>query len=67
MTTMKVRTSTRDVVVAAARQEGMTVDEYLSYLLNEVAWRQRLDAAQAAMSNPDTEYLEETAAWDDLE
>lgn len=67
MTTMKVRTSTRDVVVAAARQEGMTVDEYLSYLLNEVVWRQRLDAAQAAMSHPDEEYLEETGAWDDLE
>ena len=66
MTTLKVRTSTRDSITRAARAHRMTVDEYLAHLQEEQLWRERLADARAAMAEPDPEYLEETAVWDSL-
>lgn len=67
MTTMKVRASTREAIVRAAKARGQTVDEYLTDLQQEQVWREQMTAARAAMADPDAEYLAETAAWDSLE
>lgn len=64
---MKVRMSTRDSIMKAARARGETVDEFLTELLEEQSWRERMSTARAAMARPDTRYVEETAAWDSLE
>ena len=66
MTTLKVRTSTRELITTAARAHGKTVDEYLTELQREQSWREQVSAARTAMADPDAEYLEETAAWDSL-
>lgn len=66
MTTLKVRTSTRELITSAARAHGQTVDEYLTQLQREQSWREQMSAARTAMADPDAEYLEETAAWDSL-
>lgn len=67
MTTMKVRVGTRESIARAARARGQTIDEYLTDLQREQAWREQMTAARVAMADPDSEYLEETAAWDSLE
>ncbi len=66
MTTLKVRTSTRELITKAARARGKTVDEYLTDLQQERVWLEQMAAARAAMADPDAEYLDETAAWDSL-
>jgi hypothetical protein len=66
MTTLKVRTATRDLITKAARAHGKTVDEYLTLLQQEQSWRERIATAGAAMAEPDREYLDEVAAWDRL-
>lgn len=66
MTTLKVRTATRDLITNAARAHGKTVDEYLTDLQRERMWQEQMAAARAAMADPDAEYLDETAAWDSL-
>lgn len=64
MTTVKVRRSTRELISRAARQQGSTIDEYLTRLLEEQAWRDRIAEAARAMSAPDVEYAAEVAEWD---
>ena len=59
--------TTRDSIMKAARARGETVDEFLTELLEEQSWRERMSTARAAMARPDTRDLEETAAWDSLE
>jgi hypothetical protein len=66
MTTLKVRTSTRDSITRAARANGLTVDKYLAHLQEEQLWRERLADARVAMAEPDPGYLEEIAVWDSL-
>lgn len=66
MTTVKVRRSTRDLISRAAKEQGSTIDEYLTRLLEEQAWRERMAQAARAMSAPDADYAAEVAEWDDI-
>ena len=64
MTTVKVRKETRDLISHAARDEGSTIDDYLTRIVTEQLWRERMDLARRKMQDPDAEYLLETESWD---
>lgn len=64
MTTVKVRKETRELISHAARDEGSTIDEYLTKIVTEQLWRGRMDLARRMMQEPDADYLLETEAWD---
>lgn len=64
MTTVKVRKETRELISHAARDEGSTIDDYLTKVVTEQLWRERMDLARRMMKEPDAEYLAETELWD---
>ena len=64
MTTVKVRRATRERLSAAAGAHHKTIEEYLAFLLDEQQWRERVEQARAAMAEPDSDYVQETAWWD---
>lgn len=64
LTTLKVRAFTRDWIRNAARARGMTVDDYLTAVLEELAWREHVSMARVAMAEPDEDYRDQVAAWD---
>jgi uncharacterized protein (DUF1778 family) len=64
MTTVKVRKETRELISHAARGEGSTIDEYLTRIITEHIWRERMDLARRMMQEPDADYLRTTEAWD---
>ena len=64
MTTVKVRKETRELISHAARDEGSTIDEYLTKIVTEQLWRERMELARHMMQEPDAEYLLETESWD---
>jgi len=64
MTTLKVSKVTREAVTTAAREKGMTADAFLTWLIEEQMWAERMRIVKAAMAHPDQEYLEETRLWD---
>lgn len=64
MTTLKVRSSTRDRINAGARERQMTADQYLGYLMEEAAWATRIEQARVDMANLDDDYVDESRAWD---
>jgi hypothetical protein len=64
MTTVKVRKSTRSLISHAARDEGSTIDDYLTRIVTEQLWRERMELARHMMKEPDAEYLLETETWD---
>ena len=64
MTTVKLRRATRERLSQEARARHATIDEYLSWLLDEHLWRVRMDGAKRAMSEDDQEYAEEVASWE---
>lgn len=64
ITTVKVRRSTRELISTAAREQESTIDEYLTRLVTEQRWRQRMELARRMMGAADAEYSHETDAWD---
>jgi uncharacterized protein (DUF1778 family) len=64
MTTVKVRKATRELISQAARDEGSTIDEFLTRIITEQLWRERMDLARRMMQTPDAEYRMETETWD---
>lgn len=64
MTAVKIRKETRELISRAARDEGSTIDQYLTKLVTEQLWRQRMELARRLMTKPDAEYLEEIESWD---
>ena len=64
MTTVKVRKETRELISHAARDEGSTIDEYLTKIVTEQLWRERMELARHMMQEPDAEYLLDTESWD---
>ena len=66
MTTLKVSKVTREAVTTAAREKGMTADAFLTWLIEEQMWAERMRIVKAAMAHPDEEYLEETRWWERL-
>ncbi len=64
MTTVKVRKETRELISHAARDEGSTIDDYLTRIVTEQLWRERMALARLRMQEPDADYLLETESWD---
>lgn len=64
ITTVKVRRATRELISRAAREQESTIDEYLTRLVTEQQWRQRMELARRMMGAGDGEYARETEAWD---
>jgi hypothetical protein len=71
VTTIKVSTSTRDRLKAAARAQRSTLEQLLESLIADHERRVRLESARAAMQATDPQvmqaYLEEAAAWERAE
>lgn len=64
MTTVRIRRSTRELILAAARDQHCTVDEYVTGLVVEEQWRERMALAARLMTAPDSEYHSEVEMWD---
>lgn len=64
ITTVKVRRATRELISRAAREQESTIDEYLTRLVTEQQWRQRMELARRMMGAVDAEYAREAEAWD---
>jgi len=64
MTTLKVSKVTREAVTTAAREKGMTADAFLTWVIEEQMWAERMQIVKAAMAHPDQEYLADTRLWD---
>ena len=68
LTTIKVSTSTRDRLKAAARVQRSTLEEFLEQLVGEHERHQRLASMRAAMeaTSPDAmrAYVDEAAMWE---
>jgi hypothetical protein len=64
MTTVKVRKDTRARLAEQARAQHSTIDEYLTRLLDEQLWRDRMAEARRCMHSADASYAEETADWE---
>jgi hypothetical protein len=71
VTTIKVSTSTRDRLKAAARAQRSTLEQLLESLIADHERRVRLESVRAAMQATDPQvmqaYLEEAAAWERAE
>lgn len=64
MTTVKIRRSTRELISTGAREQHCTIDEYLTELVLESQWHERMVLARRLMASPDAEYLAEVEHWD---
>jgi hypothetical protein len=71
LTTIKVTTSTRDRLKAAARERRSTLEELLASLIDDHERRVRLDSVRAAIQATDPSvmqaYLDEAAEWERAE
>ncbi|HYN56511.1 MAG TPA: hypothetical protein VES03_04850 [Motilibacterales bacterium] len=64
ITTVKVRRTTRELISRAAHEQQSTIDEYLTRLVTEEQWRQRMELARRLMAAADADYVDETESWD---
>lgn len=65
MTTVKMRRATRIRLSDAARANHSTIDEYVTRLLDEALWRDRMERARACMSAAKDDYAQEVELWDE--
>lgn len=67
VTTIKVPRALRERISQDASRRGVTAASLISELLDRYEREQRLDAVGAAYAeHPQSDYLAETAAWDEV-